>query len=201
MKRKITLIAGLFFLFSSAGFAQKLKLASGNLDFLKGQKNINVLYDYSNMGVGKFDKEEDYVEEKVNDYNKKEAGKGDEWRKNWVGDREARYQPKFEELMNKELEKPGIQIGNFPDAEYTLILKTTFTEPGFNVGVARKNAYTDFDVIFVKTNSTEKIAVVSILNSPGRGGMGYDFDAGFRIQEAYAKAGKELAQFLSKKAL
>ena len=101
--------------------------------------------------------------------------------------------------MNKELENAGVKIGNYPNAEYTLILKTTFTEPGFNVGVMRKDAYTNFDAIFVKSNATDKIAVVNILNSPGRGGMGYDFDAGFRIQEAYAKGGKELAQFLSKK--
>lgn len=199
--RKISLTLALCLGVASLSFAQKLKLFSGELDFLKGQKTINVQYDYSNMGVGKYEQEEDYVTDKVNDYNKKEAGKGDEWKKNWVADRAERYEPKFEELMNKELEKDGIQFGNYPDAEYTLILRTTFTEPGFNVGVARKNAYTDLEAVFIPTGSSKEMAAISIENSPGRGGMGYDFDTGYRIQESYAKAGKELAQFLKKKAL
>jgi hypothetical protein len=35
---------------------------------------------------------------------------------------------------------------------------------------------------------------------PGRGAMGNDYDTGFRIQEAYAKCGKETGAFLAKKA-
>ncbi len=200
MKGKISILVGMVLFLAFPGVSQKLKLSSGDLDFLKGQKTINVQYDYSAMGVGKYDREADYVEDKVNDYNKKEAGKGDEWKKNWIADREERFEPKFEELMNNELEDEGIEIGDYPDAEYTLMLKTTFTEPGFNVGVARKNAYTDLEAVFIPTGSTDEAATISIDNSPGRGGMGYDFDSGYRIQESYAKAGKELAQFLKKKA-
>jgi hypothetical protein len=199
--KKFSLVLAFCLGLVSLSFAQKLKLNSGELAFLKGQSTINVQYDYADMSVGKYDREEDYVTDKVNDYNKKEAGKGDEWKKNWVADRTERYEPKFEELMNKELEKNGVKFGNYPDAEYTLILRTTFTEPGFNVGVARKNAYTDLEAVFIPTGSTKEMAAISIENSPGRGGMGYDFDSGFRIQESYAKAGKELAQFLKKKAL
>ncbi|GAA0894607.1 hypothetical protein GCM10009122_42880 [Fulvivirga kasyanovii] len=181
--------------------AQKINVKSGDLDFLKNQKKLNITYDYSNMGVGKFDKEEDYINKKVTELNEKEAGSGDKWKQNWISDRKERFEPKFEELFNKTLEKNNLKGGDFADAEYTLILKTTFTEPGFNVGVARKNAYTDLEAVFVKTGSTDPVAVVTIEKSPGRGGMGYDFDTGFRIQESYAKAGKELGQYLAKKVL
>ena len=181
--------------------AQKINVKSGDLDFLKNQKKLNITYDYSNMGVGKFDKEEDYINKKVTELNEKEAGSGDKWKENWIADRKANFEPKFEELFNKTLEKNDLKGGDFADAEYTLILKTTFTEPGFNVGVARKNAYTDLEAVFVKTGSTDPVAVVTIEKSPGRGGMGYDLDTGFRIQESYAKAGKELGQYLAKKVL
>lgn len=199
MKHKLLFLAGAALLFSASGFAQKIKVTSGDLDFLKDQKTINVEYKYDNMGVGKYDKEEDYIHDKVSDYNADEPGKGDEWKKNWIGDRESRYEPKFEELINIELEKPNVKVGDYPEAAYTMILSTVFTEPGFNVGVMRKNAYVDYEITFVKTDTQEEVATMSLTKSPGRGGMGFDFDTGYRIQEAYAKAGKELGQYLSKK--
>lgn len=198
MKKKTIFVASIAMLFSTALFAQKIKVNSGSLDFLKGVEVINVEYDYENMGVGKYDKEADYVADKVSDYNAKEPGRGDTWKESWIGDREERYEPKFEELINQSLAKKNVSVGGHPDAEYTLILKTTFTEPGFNVGVARKNASINCEAVFVSTDSGEELATVTITNSPGRGGMGYDFDTGFRIQEAYAKAGKELGRFISK---
>lgn len=198
MKKKTILIACIAMLFSAPLFAQKIKVNSGNLDFLKGVDVINVEYDYESMGVGKYDRESDYVADKVSDYNAKEPGRGDTWKESWVADREERFEPKFEELINKSLEKKNVSVGGHPDAEYTLILKTTFTEPGFNVGVVRKNASINCEAVFVSTSSGEELATVTITNSPGRGGMGYDFDTGFRIQEAYAKAGKELGRFISK---
>ncbi|ELR69019.1 hypothetical protein C900_05577 [Fulvivirga imtechensis AK7] len=199
MKFKTLLISGILLVSTVAAFAQKMKITSGDPGFLKGQKKINVVYDYSNMGVGKFDREEDYVKDKSEKLNEKESGRGDEWKKNWVADRKERFEPKFEELFNKQLEKVGVKVGQFDDAEYTLVLKTTYTEPGFNVGVVRKSAFTNLEAVFMQTGSEEPVMVIALEKSPGRDAMGYDFDTGYRIQESYAKAGKELGQFLVKK--
>jgi len=184
-------------LFAYSGFAQSMKLESGKLDFLKGQKTLNVVYAYDNMKVGK-GTEQEYIDKKVTEYNKSEAGKGDKWQKGWVAARTERYQPKFEELMNKRLEDNGVKVGNYPDAPYTLVVKTTFTEPGFNVGVMRMPAYTNMEAVFVKTGSTNPEAVITMMKSPGADAMGYDFDAGARISESYAKAGKSLGAYLNK---
>lgn len=199
MKVKSIIVSIMLLLPAMTMYGQKIKVPTGSPDFLKDQKKINVVYDYSNMGVGKFDKEEDYVNEKVEKLNEKEAGRGDEWKKNWIEDRKNRYEPQFEELFNKVVEKEGVKLGNFEDAEYTLIVKTTFTEPGFNVGVVRRDASTNMEMVFVKTGSTDPLMVMTMEKVPGRGGMGYDFDSGFRIQESYAKAGKELGKYLVKK--
>ena len=201
MKLKSTIICCVAVCMTTAGFAQKIKVTSGDLDFLKGQNTLNVEYTYDNMAVGKFDTEDEYVEKKVTELNDKEAGKGDEWHKNWLKDREERYKPKFEELMNKGLEDNNLKVGDYPDAEYTMIVATTFTEPGFNVGVVRKSASVDYEISFVKTGTEAAIAEMTLTGSPGSGGMGYDFDSGFRIQESYAKAGKELAAYRRKKVL
>jgi len=183
--------------------AQKIKVVDGNLDFLKGQKEIMLEYDYNDMAVGKFDKEEDYVAKKVAEYNEKDPGSGDEWAESWVADRKGRFEPKFEELLKSYTEKADIEFDqSLTDAKYTMILKTTFTEPGFNIGIVRKDAEINVEVIFVETaNPENKLAVIEMTRVPGRGALGNDYDTGFRIQEAYAKAGKELGSYLYKKAL
>lgn len=176
--------------------AQKFKITEGSLNDIVASKQLNVTYDYSDMRVGKFDNEADYISKKKNDYNNKEAGKGDEWEKSWVADRAGRFQPQFEELFNKYSD---IKAGNDPSSAYTMIVKTTFTEPGFNVGVMRSNAYISGEILFVETaNTGHVIATISFTKSPGRDFGGYDFDTGYRIQQAYAALGKGLAKFLKK---
>lgn len=189
----------LFVGISSLTFAQKIVNKEGNLNFLKSIKELNIKYDYSNMGVGKFDKEEDYVSSKVEEYNEKEAGKGDKWKESWEGSRERVYQPKFEELFTKNISKSGIEAGaNMASAKYTLIVKTVFTEPGFNVGVVKKPAAVSFEYIFVETETEKVVAKYAQANVPGAQAMGYDFDTSTRISESYAKAGKMLGGFLMK---
>ncbi|MEO6287430.1 MAG: hypothetical protein ABIN80_12945 [Dyadobacter sp.] len=185
----------------SDSFAQRVDLRSGDVSVLSGQKTVNIEYDYSSFGVGKFATEQEYLDKKSAEYNNKEAGKGDTWKKAWVEDRKARFEPKFEELFNKGLGEKGLQaIQARPDAAYTLIVRTKFIEPGFNVGVMRKNAYVDYEVDLVESaNKSAKVAEITMRNVPGGQFGGFDFDTGVRIAESYAKAGKSLAAFLDKK--
>ena len=77
-----------FFVFAgSNGFSQKLK--SGDLSILKGQKVINLQYDYSKMKVGKYDNEEEYIKDGTADRNQKKPGSGDEWATKWRSDKEV----------------------------------------------------------------------------------------------------------------
>lgn len=201
MKILKTIVAALLVLSVTAIQAQKIKVTNGDLSFLKGQSEVLLEYDYSEMAVGKFDKEEDYVAKKVAEYNEAEAGRGDTWKDNWETDREGRYHPKFEELLNNYTAKANCNFDQTNiKAKYTLILKTTFTEPGFNIGIMKKDAMINVEVKFVETANNENVlAVITMTNIPGRG-MGNDYDAGYRIQESYAKCGKALGAYLVKKA-
>lgn len=180
-----------------------VKLKSGSLDFLKGQAEVNVEYNYDGMQVSKFANEQEYIDRKVAEFNAKVAGKGELWRQGWIGDRAGRYQPKFENLLNDYLAKGkcSLKFGSFKDAKYTLILKTTFTEPGWvGIGLIRQSSMISADAVFMETqNHTTLLATLAITKSPGFGAMGYDYDPAIRIQESYAKAGKELGIFISKK--
>lgn len=186
---------------ASDSFAQRVDLKSGDVAVLSGQKTVNIEYDYSEFGVGKFATEKEYLDKKSAEYNAKEAGKGDTWKKAWVDDRKNRFEPKFEELFNKGMADKGLQaVQSRPDATYTLIVRTKFVEPGFNVGVMRKNAYVDYEVDLVESaNKSAKVAEINMRNVPGGQFGGFDFDTGVRIAESYAKAGKSLAAFLDKK--
>ncbi|MEE4256649.1 MAG: hypothetical protein V2I47_06410 [Bacteroidales bacterium] len=191
-------------LFSSQASAQKIKVVTGDLSSFAGLTEINVEYNYDDMGVGKFKTEEAYIEKKKNEYNEDEPGKGDRWEEEWHADKENTYQMKFEQLFNLVMisEETGMEVGFFPSSDYTLIVKTTFLEPGFNIGISRKDASINVEIMLVKTEEPGNIITqVNMEKVPGRGAMGGDFDTEYRIGEAYAKCGKELAQYIYKKGL
>lgn len=184
-------ITALVFIYAKAD-AQKIKTTEGSLDVLKNETSINIEFNYDKMSVGKYDDEKEYVKIKTEEYNKKEVGKGDKWAQNWVADRSNRYEPKFIELFTKNSD---MTISK--DAKYTLVFKTTSIEPGFNIGITRKDAKIDAEVWIVETaDKSKKIATLTVDNAPGGTAMGYDFDSGQRISEAYAISGKKLAKYI-----
>jgi len=197
MKSKLILACSL--LFATFSFSNAQKLQSGDIAPLKGEKVFNVKYEYENLVVG--DKKEDvYISEKMADKDKKEPGTGEKWKTEWYGNRASKYQPKFEELMNNYFKEKGIlAASDKPEAKYTIILKTKRMEPGFNVGVMRKPAAIDVVISIVETSSNKEIANLIMNDVPGRDAMGYDFDASYRISEAYAKCGKSVPKFIIKK--
>lgn len=172
--------------------AQRIKLVEGDLSVLKSEDKINTEFTYDNMSVGKYNKEADYVADKTESLNKKEAGRGDTWSKAWVSDRKERFEPKFNELFEKS---SNMSISK--DAKYTLIFKTLTTEPGFNIGITRKNAEINAEVLVVETANRDKVvAKATVQKAVGRTFGGYDFDTGERLSEAYADAGKALGKFV-----
>lgn len=180
----------------SPAFAQKIKVTEGSLAAIKGVEKMNIVFDYSKMSVGKFKDEADYIDKKKAEYNKKEEGKGDKWEKEWIADRTERYAPQFQELFNKTSD---FKVGDYPSEKYTLVVKTTKTEPGYNIHISRKNAEIAGEILVVETaNPTNVVVKLSFDKALGRSFGGYDYDTGFRIQEAYADLGKALGKYMSK---
>lgn len=198
MKKVLFLILIASFAFSSQ--AQKIKLQDGDLKFLKGVKDLGVEFTYENLTVGKLT-EEEYIAVKVEDANDREPGSGENWPDLWYGDRPDHYEPKFIELFNIIMLKEGVTLTESVESvDYKMIVKTTFIEPGFNVGIMRKSALINLIIDFVATdNPTTILATFTIDKSPGGTPFGYDFDTGIRVGEAYAKASKYFAKYLLKK--
>lgn len=180
---------------SMSSFAQRVKVIEGNIpaDF-KDQKSVNTEFTYENMGVGKYDKEDEYIKAKTEEYNKKEPGRGDNWAKSWVADRKNRFEPKFDELFTKYSE-----LSLNKNSKYTIIFHTTFLEPGFNIGISRKNATVNGEAIIVETANKDKVlAKISVDKAPGKSFMGNDYDTGGRLSECYATAGRAIGKFVKK---
>jgi hypothetical protein len=155
------------------------------------------------MAVGKYNNENDYVANRTADMNKRKAGDGDRWAEAWKNDRISRFQPMFEKNLNERVGKYNVICKeDATDAKYTLIIRTTFTEPGFNVGITRKNAWIKMDVDLVETaNPGTVLASMQMKREDSINMMGYDYDTGARIQSAYDRAGEHLGNFLVKNAL
>lgn len=178
-----------------------------NLSFLKGQNEINVVFDYSAVAVGKYSDEEDYLEEGVKERNEKKSGSGDEWRKAWYEQRDKEFEPRFIEIINRYNNKGLKFTENNENTEYTLLVIVNFMEPGFNVGMVRKDAEMDFTMKYVPTENMDKSEASFDVNdvpgatpkvgAPGMMG-GFDFTAAQRLVEAYAKGAKEMALYIKK---
>lgn len=197
MKKFATLIIlALFSGIALSSYSQKTVLKSGSLESLKGVTELRVEYTYDNMMVGKY-KEADYVAKKVKEYNDKEPGKGDAWQEAWIGDREMKYQPRFQDGFNNFciLTSTDLKLDPNSASKYRIVVHTTFTEPGFNIYMSSKNASINAEVTFFDEAGAQ-IALVTITNSPGSGIFELDYDTGIRIQEAYANAGRALAMLI-----
>lgn len=170
------------------------------ISFLKGEKNLNIQYTYDGLVVGKDGTEKDYIARKKEDYAKKDPQKAEKFEKGWYEARPSNYFPKFEGLLNKGLGKVGIAAAqNQTGAKYTLVVHTTFIEPGFNVGVMKKPAAANFEMKLVETaNPNTTLSSAFVMNVPGSQFSGYDFDATTRISECYAKAAKMIAKTMAK---
>ena len=189
--KKIVLFSFMMLLFSGAFLnAQKMEVKSGAIDFLKNQKTLLVKYDYSNMAVPKYESEANYIEVKVKEGNDAEPGKGDKWKEEWFGKRTTAYEPSFEELFNKGLEKNGLSCSKTATgAEYSMTIHTTSIQPGYFIGISAKPSYINAEITFTKISSGENVAVITAEKCTGMGGN----------KECYAKLGKTLAVMISKK--
>jgi hypothetical protein len=190
------------------GFGQKVKLEEGDLSPLKSEKTLAFAFTYDSMSMGGGhghppgpghshgqQTEAEYVAKHTEDYNKKSPGKGDEWAKAWKDDRETLYEPGF----TKEFEKYGA-LQPDPKSKYTLIFKTTITEPGFNIGFMRHNAEISGVAWIVETgNKSHVIAKISVTNSPGGSFFENDYATDERISTAYSEAGRGLGYYIKGK--
>ncbi len=189
---------------SSIMSAQDMKVLKGDFGFLKGQKEINVEFNYSDLKLMKENLTNDqYVAERSKDLNEKSKGSGETWEKKWYASRDLSFEPKFLELMSIIFTKQKVDVTykkDLPEAKYTLIVEAVWIYPGYNVVMVKKAAKVSTILRFVETANKNNV-LLEIKSDEAPGDIyGGSFSNEDRIAEGYAKTGKSLATMLVKKA-
>jgi hypothetical protein len=201
--KKLLVVLGLTFAFGS--FAQKIKVESGSYDFLKGVKELNVEFDYSDLKMLKENlSESEYIENRKNELNEKNAGEGDSWVKKWEAAKDNIWQPKFLELVNDVVSNKvdGFKAAeDLSSAKYTLIVEVKWIYPGWDVYVSKQPAKLTTVLKFVETDNRENVLLE--LNSTDAPGTQYgpQFSNETRVGESFAKTGKTLGGLMWKKGM
>jgi hypothetical protein len=188
---------------SSVMTAQNMDVINGDFSFLKDQKEVNVEFDYSKLTLMKENKSEaEYVEDRAKDLNEKNKNVGDIWAKKWKASKELIWNPKFLELVNVVLSKKDKDVSfqeGLTAAKYTLIVKSIWIYPGWDVMMMKQPAKVTTVLKFVETGNLSNVLLeITSENAPGDQ-WGSNFSNETRIGEGYAKTGKSLAQMLLKK--
>jgi hypothetical protein len=170
---------------------------------IKKGDTLKIVYDYSNMKVDTFLSEQRFIESTVESYNRKEPGRGNKWKADWFSDRVNMFQPKFETLFKKYLEKKTAYCVSCTNADFVVVIHTTRTHLGFGYHLIYSlfvwAAECDFEVTIYKAdNLKDPIAHGFMEHLKGRDSGGYYYETGLRIAEAYARAGRAVGESISK---
>lgn len=180
--------------------AQKMKVVSGNFDFLKGQSELNVVMDYSSTKFYKENMDEAaYIEKHENDILKagKDESEVEYWNNNWAHAKESKFPSKFIALMNKNCQLKTSEHNT--KAKYTLRVETVWIYPGWYAGVMMQPAKVSTVLKFVETaNPSVVLLEITSENAPGTSAVDMPSNND-RIAEGYAKTAKTLAALINKR--
>ena len=163
--------------------AQKFKPAP---TFLKGEQEINILFDYSTV-VFDGDSQAEYYKYK-----------GAEWVEEWEGAHRKENANSFTQSLNDELKKVKAYAGNYPNATYTMVVDVVDCDFGAFAGPFSVPAKLKCTIRVVKTGTTETLASVTLKESQNPYtliGTPIDFQ---RMYLAFGEVGEELGEMLVK---
>ena len=191
------LIPKLFFLpfalliFPLDASSSSIKLINGTVEFLRNEKAIKVRFTYlTEITYGEVNsstskQEMLYKSEMDNIYA-------------YAKDN-LLMEKSFTNLFEKNSK---LAIDNGPYANYLFIVNVDHVVPGILWEFGRYNAECDLTVRIIEIKTEKEIAIVSLKNMKGRlksFTFGYGQSNSSMLEEAFAKAGKELAKFLEDK--
>lgn len=184
----------------STTVAQKMKVVSGDFDFLKGQERILVKFDFSEVKFyNEHLTEQGYIDRRIKEIEEKEPGESANWVKDWEDFRDNRFLDKFVNIAT-ENSKANIKFLKEGDTPYTLVVKATWIYPGWFGGVMKQHAKVSTLLSFVESaNPSNTLLVIEADKAPGDIAFVGIPNNNDRIAEGFAKTGKSLAQLIDKR--
>ncbi|WP_326981264.1 hypothetical protein VUJ46_13455 [Chryseobacterium sp. MYb264] len=183
----------LFLAVSALMMAQRVKVISGDYNFLKDQKFIKVVFKFEGVTFAKKKISEDqYIAERMGDI-EKSSGKeeAEKWKNDWEYSKSKTFQDKFLASWNKNTKIEAST--NFEKTKYTLIVEPTWIYQGWFGGIMNDPAQLNTKMSFVETdNPSNVLMVVEGIKATGDNVIGIP-NNNDRIAECYAKTSKMLA--------
>jgi len=195
--------------------AQKPKILSGSLANISSIESWDVDIEFNDPMIHKKGDYSKFLEERIKEMNEEEEEAGDEWKADWDKNISKKYETKFVFLMNKYLVKSKsgkVEAKKENDeADGKIIVKTYWIYLG-NPIMAQQPSKVSSKIYFLDSDGKE-LLVVDMIESPGHpnrfSNPAYAMTAGFsfntageflRLTESFAKCGKDLGDWLAKKA-
>ncbi|MDQ0783529.1 hypothetical protein [Chryseobacterium sp. W4I1] len=173
--------------------AQRVRVISGDYNFLKDQKFIKVVFKYDHL---KFEKknltEQEFLDIRIAEIEKaKGKEEAEKWKADWEYSKEKSFPDKFMMSWNKNA---TIQASDkFAQTKYTLIVEPTWVHVGLFFPLASDKALVSSKMTFVETdNPGNVLMVVEGIKATGDNGFGVP-NNNDRIAECFAKTAKMLA--------
>lgn len=199
MKKLLLLV---FLSFTTMTFAQKMKIVSGNFDFLKDQSEVNVELKFNNVLLMKENiSEAQYLENRKKDVlaNPKRGEKAwEKWSGEWERYKSTVYLEDFLKALNNSKK---IEFKKDAPSKYTLFVDTKWIFPGWHGGFVIQPAIMSATMRFAETaNPTKTLLEISTNEVAGKvpTGMSSDVMEYERISSAYEKTGRLLLREINK---
>ena len=187
---KKSLFVALLFAATTSVSAQKL---SGDLSPLKGQKEVNVIVDFTGMTVNN-QPEEAHIAFSTKDKNEEEAA---QWLSEWNEKLRNDTYAKLVGDLNKATTKKGFSVGDYPNAECTIYVKVINLDPGFFAGIMGRAAIVWTEVNFVKTGEATPFASVKYDRVFSKWGANVAYFVS-RIAASFGTLGDNIGKTISK---
>ncbi|MDO5105311.1 hypothetical protein [Capnocytophaga sp.] len=183
-------------------YAQKFQNETGNITVLKGETQVNVAFNYTNLHLMKDNlTEEEYIADRIEYLNKKNQEEGDIWLTGWKTAKENIWQPNFLKLLDQTITKnKGISFNlNLNNAKYTLLVDVIWIYRGWDAGIVKQPAKVTTTLKIVETNNKSNVLYqIEAIEAPGNQ-FGSNFNDETRIGEGFAKTAKSFGKLMSKK--
>jgi len=177
----------LFVLLSATALRAQQHVLQGSFKDLTAVAEYNVVFDYTGQKIADFATEEEFLSDKMN---KREGESAEAFKTKWYADREANYEPKFIAYFNERMKETPVRVAKNPAAMYTILIKTTWIYPGYNVWVTKQVAKISAVITVYETANPANILLKveydkSVGLEPNYKEKAFDF--GDRIAGAYEK--------------
>ena len=170
--------------------AQKI---SGNISPLKNQKEVNLVLDFSGALVNG-EAESKYIADETKGKSKAEK---EEWMSEWKEKLREDTYAMLENDLNKAVSSKWFSVGDYKDAEYTIIVKVKEITTGFFAGPFTKPSAVQADVRIVKTDGKTPIATIEFKKCSSKisGTIPYFVT---RIAMSFGKLGDDIGKVFNK---